>query len=295
MTDLAEIAARPWSKSSLTSVLQGCGWQWALTKVFGLPSASSPHAAAGTGMHAAIEAHERMRIVHRRSGGTAGAADGLPYEALLAIARASVTSEAAESGDDWARHGVDLAKVLDWTSWCVANWFEHLRPHLMTMTPVAVEPYFRAAGQHGFIDWLGWDPEARTWVVVDHKTAGNFGRWTEGGGGHELEAATYVVGAEVAPNLPPSGPIRMEWHVARRGSPDGRTARWEPARVVARTITANDLAMREAAVKEATRRVLDMDLPTNTAWNLCSAKWCEFYQGCQVDGELHPDRLADTI
>lgn len=52
-----------WSKSSLKQLLEGCSWQWALQKLGGLDGPPTPHSAAGTGMHAGIEEHERCRIL----------------------------------------------------------------------------------------------------------------------------------------------------------------------------------------------------------------------------------------
>ena len=165
-----------------------------------------------------------------------------------------------------------------------------MRDRLLRWRPVAVEPYANADGLHGYIDWLGYDHDAGRWVVVDYKTAASWGRWPLDGAGHEIEAAVYNLLAELGRALPSDRDAVMEWHVAKTSR--GKTARFEPARVV------------RFEVDEAHRRWLSFErdradtvvgtgaFEQNPAWNLCSAKWCAFWEGCQVTGELAPGGAA---
>lgn len=294
----------PWSKSGLGSILDGCSWAWYLEKVVKLATYGSPATLAGTGYHAALEHHERTRILHLRDH------VGPPtptFDELVAIASTTIREGApALPGEQWDKHETNVEDTIHGVEVALDHWWSaaipagqlgaggSMRGRLLSMRPVAVEPYFRVAmaatryGMHGFIDWLGYDHEGGSWVVVDHKTAGSFRRWPLGGGGHEVEAGAYLVGAEVSHGLPVAGPARMEWHVTRKetGGP-----RFQPVRVVHSDNLPMLREVLDIQLAAADGRVDRREFVTNTAWNLCSPKWCPHYEGCQVTGELHPDRL----
>lgn len=304
-------APTAWSKSGLDSLTGGCAWQWGLTKIGGLPSPGSPATARGTGVHAGIEHHERTRILRVRD----GASLPLPSEdEVVTVAREAAAVEAAALPDSqWETHGTDLEATLEQVTVAVGHWWSSpipagqpgegasLRDRLQGWRPVAVEPYFRSQldvsdrSLHGFIDWLGYDHDAGSWVVVDQKTAGGWGRWHVSGRGHELEAATYVVGSRAERSLPAAGDVRMEWHVVRTTA--GKTARFEGARCVAMEVDEWHQAHLEDRVVLADRMLAEGRLYKNPAWNLCSAKWCAFHEGCEVSGELAPggSRVPDAL
>ena len=283
-----------WSKSGLGDLLDGCAWQWTLKKVFGLDDPGSPATVRGTAMHAAIEHHERARLRDHRDH------EPDPYPSLTELHDVAVATlhKAAPSVPDelWERHETSPGEVEGQLWDLLTNWRDGILPHLLTMRPVAVEPYFRAdlggGGRpgHGYIDEVLWDPGAHQWVVVDHKSAGNFRRW-DSYLGHEVEGAMYVAGAALARHLPVDGPsVRMEWHVARLLRQSSRTGdlsriiSWEVDPSLAQEVAAE-------AVRDAEQMVVEGWLPKNTAWNLCSAKWCPFFDGCEVTGELAPETM----
>lgn len=275
----------PWSKSSLKSLLEGCAWQWALQKVGGLESPPSPQSAAGTGAHAALEAHEVARL-----GGDEP--PGLP-EMLGMAERHALADAGSISPEAWG--DFVPSDIGDMARRAVAAWWEAdacggrtLREVALARTPVAVEPYFRTAvdgGEvHGYMDWLGLDEEGR-WVVVDYKTASSMRRWPRTMPGPSIEAAVYLVGAARSDILPADESIRMEWHVM---STKGHEARL----VTGPTLTPDLVAFLRERVETAEMMVANRAFPTKPTWNLCSEKWCDFYHGCQVSGTLSPDSLV---
>lgn len=295
-----------WSKSSLANLLDGCAWQWALKKVFGLDDPGSPATVRGVGFHAAIELHERTRLVRARD----EYGPELPtLEQMHDHGAAVIRAGAAELPPSlWEAHGTEADRLVDELWVLLGNWFDapyeaeghadplSLRRRVLSWRPVAVEPYFRVAlGRamrpgHGYIDAIYWDGYRGEWVVVDQKSAGNFRRW-EGPEGHELEAAMYVHGALKARGLPVRGErVRMEWHIVRPIAPSSRTG--PLARVIELPMDGTEAEHRSIAeVSVAEQLVVDGYWPKNTAWNLCSPRWCAFYEGCEVTGELAPERM----
>lgn len=295
-----EEAYPAWSKSGLSSIVDGCSWQSFLSKVLGLADPGTPATLAGTAYHAALELHERARILNLR-----GADVQLPdLGELQEVAGRVVEEGAGEIPDEqWHLHGSEPALVADSAMVALNHWWhtpydgdgESLRDRLMGMRPVLAEPYFRtptdwsARPLHGYIDWAGYDHATGEWVIVDHKSARSYGRWPRDGAGHEVEAAAYTVGALRAAGIPVSGPVRMEWHVTRTS--EGQNARFEGARLVTRKVDQYDEMLLSDHVKIADRTVDEGLFQTNPGWNLCSQRWCPFWRGCQVTGELSPETV----
>lgn len=290
-----------WSKSSLGNVLDGCSWQWALEKVYGMPSGGSPHTARGTAMHAGIEMHERRRIVLVRDGipGSLPSQDEVTDYAM-GVLHDELHKLPPELID---MHGMSWTSLEDNVEAMIDNWWSapiregqpgagaSVRDRVMAWRPVAVEPYIEVdlTDTHrvkGFIDALLWDYDARQWVVVDQKSATGYGRWPLDGTGHEVEAGVYVLGSEVARNMPTNGSVRMEWHVMRPEK--GTTSRYEPVRVVQLQVQEYHRQYLLASIDRANLIVEHEAFRPNPDWNLCSPKWCAHYQGCQVTGELAP-------
>ena len=301
-----EEAFTAWSKSGLSSLVEGCSWQVYLSKVMGLADPGTPATLAGTAYHAALELHERARIIQARGGDVE-----LPSLATLEAVAEHTVHEGADAipGEVWHEHGTDVEHTAVKAAVAVNHWWAtpydggdlSLRDRLLDYRPILAEPYFRVQTEwsdrpiHGYIDWVGYDPETGQWVVVDHKSANTFGRWPRDGAGHEVEAAVYVTGAMKAAGIPVaemSTNVRMEWHVAR--SQPGSNSRFEGARLVTRTVDRYDIQLLQDHITIADRTVDEGGFRTNTAWNLCSKKWCPFWRGCQVTGELSPETIHMT-
>lgn len=285
--------APPWSKSSLDEILHGCSWRWKLKKIDGLNDPGTPATAAGTAYHTAIEEYQRERIAHRLTGGLAGDATGIPFPVMEHAALLTLEHEWDQLDEaTLARHeSFDDSWVA--TVSALRNWWdEGLRDRIMDLVPISIEPYFREpyadSGLHGYIDEVAWDPERECWVVIDYKTAKDFGRWPHGGGGHEIEATVYVAGSSTAIHLPTwQAPVSMEWHIARKKQSDH--ARFEPTRIVEIELDQWHFDSLGDDVAAADRLVATGGYVKNPAWNLCSVKWCPFH--VENDGPCDPNEL----
>ena len=267
-----------WSKSNLKSILEGCSWQWALQRVGGLESGSTPHSCAGTGLHAAIEWHEQCRI----DGVTTPDFPDLVHEAVRAAAedaRNIPMSLMAIHG------GVEQAK--QWAAELTHVWYHSdVRGRMLTYTPIAVEPHIETLvlkdkpPLRGYLDWLGRDADG-VLTIIDYKSAANTQRWTDWQH-HLIEASVYLYLASTLDEAE-NQPVRMEWHVVpRKGEAmvlEGPTMNPDLAYFVMQRI-----AEAQAIVDASAYR-------TNPSWNLCSDRWCNFYHGCQVTGQLGPDTI----
>lgn len=290
-------AFKAWSKSGLSSIVTGCSWQVYLQKVVGLEDPGSPATLAGTAYHAALELHERARILNLR-----GSDVQVPDRPTLHGAAEQVVAAGQDAIPDelWRLHDTDYTAVAEGACTAIDHWWDtpyddtgqSLRDRLMSFRPVLAEPYFRVGTElstrplHGYIDWAGYDHDTGEWVIVDHKSARTFGRWPRDGSGHEVEAAVYTAGSLEAAGIPVSGPVRMEWHVARTQA--GSNSRFEGARLVTRRVDRFDRQLLADTVILADRTVDEGRFETNPGWALCSQKWCPFWRGCQVDGTLAP-------
>lgn len=267
-----------WSKSSLKSVLDGCSWQWALQRVGGLDGGSTPHSAAGTGMHAAIELHERTRIDY----GTVPE-DGTLFE--------EAAREAWRDGqsipEQW--HGVHggPGQAADWAISLTETWLaSETRQRLLGYTPLAVEPHLEtdevpvSGGLRGYLDWVGRDGD--DYVIIDFKSASDLRRW-DNPNEHRIESATYLYLAIADGMVPDGASVRMEWHVvSRKGDSkvlEGPRFHWD------------EVAFLNARLAEAQHIYDTAAYEPNPSWGLCNQRWCVFYHGCQVTGQLGPDSV----
>jgi len=269
-----------WSKSSLKSLLEGCSWQWALQKLGGLRGPATPHSAAGTGMHAAIEEHELCRIT---------GVTPIDLVGLLEIAAREAGKDAETIPSDWqAIHG-GIEQAAEWAVGLTSSWYDSpIRQQLLTYTPLAVEPHIetdRTPGGHnlrGYLDWIGRDQNG-VLTVVDYKSASNLSRWKKAEG-HLLEAAVYLYLVSTSEYWSGDEPIRMEWHVVSR---KGDTTILEGP-----SFDAEIISFVSARVLDAERLVDGRLWAPNPSWSLCSDRWCTFYHGCQVSGTLTPDKIS---
>ena len=269
-----------WSKSNLKSVLEGCSWQWALQRLGGLDGGSTPHSAAGTGMHAAIEEHERARI----------AGEDLPdLGMLLGLAARAAWDDARAIPSQW--HGIHggQGQAAEWATDLTAKWYPSgVRSTLLGYKPLEVEPHLttdEVPGPNrlrGYLDWFGWDPATQQYVVADYKSAGDTRKWGDPKF-HAVEAAVYVYLAMTSGKVPDGAEVRMEWHVVpRKGEPlilTGPIFDWDTVAFVHARVSEANAIMEAAAYRP------------NPSWGLCNDRWCAFYHGCQVTGQLGPDHI----
>jgi len=278
-------------QSSLETILDGCSYQYYLGNVLGVPQPPKPHSVVGTSFHAAVELHEQARI------------DGTPLPTQRDMVDYAVNLIEAEvddipdvmmvgkKGEKWTKD-----TLADMASAATENWFSaKLKdggvPHrewLLELEPVAIEPYFRLDLVDGALPVGGWIDGVykRTtgeFLVVDQKTAGDFSRWPADASGHRYQATMYTVAVLLSDDFPEIDKYDIEMHylVSRT-----RVGNVERARRVSLKPDFNDVANLGDRVRQAERIMAMQDYAPNPAWNLCSARFCPFYKGCQVTGEL---------
>jgi len=269
-----------WSKSSLKQLLENCSWQWALQKLGGLEGPPTPHSAAGTGMHAGIEEHERSRI---------GGADPVDLVTLLPIVGHEAAADAANIPSDWARIHGDEQTAVEWAIDLFTTWYDSpVRRQMLTYTPLAVEPHIEVPspiGPHnlrGYLDWVGRDADG-VLTVVDYKSSSSLSRWSSPDK-HILEAAVYLYLVATTDWWSGDEPIRMEWHVVSR--------KGDSKILEGPTFDAEVQAFLIDQLASAQRMVDSRGWKTNPSWGLCSDRWCPFYHGCQVTGALSPESVS---
>jgi hypothetical protein len=269
-----------WRKSTLKSLLEGCSWQYALEHVYQKESNGSPHTAIGTGFHSAVEYWENN--------------DRQPEMVELQAIAAEDSFDAAKKlpVDLWLEHNVDPQWVVDSAREAVRLWFE--QPYVKDGVPLiniskgrkclGTEIYLEAdhpdskRGLQGTLDALYETEYGLT--IVDYKTASSFRKWTYDQP-PSIEAAAYMW--LVSQNYD-SFQYSFEWHIV---SPkEGKTRL-----VSAGNMTPDQLAKLSTSLRDADTLVKYSAFRPNPDWNLCQRKWCPFYEGCQVTGELSPTRL----
>jgi len=269
-----------WRKSTLKSLLEGCSWQYALEQVHGMPSHGSPHTALGTGFHAAVELWENSS-----------------RQATMAEMQTRAEEAAFEQAKDlpmdlWFEHGLDPQWVVDGAREAVRLWVE--QPFVKGGLPLqaisagkeclGTEIHLTAnhpdtdKGLSGTLDALYRDDYGLT--IVDYKTAGSFRKWTYDQPA-SIEAATYMWLVSQNYDAPQ---YSFEWHIV---SPKlGKTRL-----VSGGNMTPEQLAKLSSSLRDADTIARYGAYRPNITWNLCSSKWCPFYEGCIVTGELSPTRL----
>lgn len=285
-------------QSSIETILDGCSWQYYLANVRNEPTNPKPHALIGTSFHSAIEEHELARM-----GGKT-----LPtLEDMLSLAEESIRKEAelvpdhmmvGKDGEPWTAE-----TLVDMCHHAIKNWYSaptkdkgpSNREWIMTLQPIAIEPYFKlelvtdADPIGGWIDGVYQD-EAGKIYLVDQKTAGDFSRWPLDGEGHRFQAtmyATALVLSEDFPQVSGLDEIQMHYVVSRTR---GGTPALEKARRVVVQPELDDVALLGERIRKAESIIKHKLYAPNPTWTLCSPKYCPFYQGCQVTGELRkPD------
>ena len=281
-------------QSSIETLLDGCSWQYYLANIRNIPTKPKPHALVGTSFHDAVELHE----VSRMDGNTPPTLDELlaHVEGLIRDQADEIAPEMmiGKDGDAWT---VDT--LIEMCHNAVRNWYEgptkdggpSNREWLLKLKPIAIEPYFKldlvegADPIGGWIDGVYADEDGKIYLV-DEKTAGDFSRWPLDGDGHRFQATMYAVAlvlSEDFPQVTSLDQIQMHYLINRTKS---GTARLERARRVVVQPELDDVSLLGDRIREAEGIVKNNLFAPNPTWILCSQKFCPFYEGCQVTGEL---------
>lgn len=198
----------------------------------------------------------------------------------------------------WFDHGTDPQQVVDYAQSAMELWSDYQMSKGGTLKEVAEsrkwlssEAYFNHEWKkfriHGFTDSV-YEDDKRT-IIIDYKTATSMRRWTYEQS-MNVEAAMYLALGNKARedgNLPDK-PVHFEYHVI---SPkEGRTRIVEMGAMTreAERILKEYLSDAVAIVKRDAYR-------PNPDWNLCSPKYCAYFQGCRVDGTLTPYTLTPRM
>jgi hypothetical protein len=285
-TDDAESRSNAWHQSTLENLLDGCSWQYYLTYVARVQGGEKKSASAGTAYHAAIEEHEKARM----TGGESEA--GLPMQEMVAIAEAA----AYESSDDPEVAAAAAAAVRNWYTEPMRDGGLSHRDWLLQYRPIAVEPYFNvplvegARPIGGWIDAIYEDPRTSEVFVVDHKTAKSLSRWGHDGADHRKQATMYATALVLSDDFPQVVDLpRMVYMVSRTSI--GKSKQFEPARRVEVQPDLHDVAQLGDRIRQAEVVLERGAFARAPEWVLCDARWCPFFEGCMVTGELSPSGL----
>jgi hypothetical protein len=260
--------AGAWHQSTLQQI-HDCPRRWFLTYQCGLPDPSGEAARIGTGVHSAVEHHEKAR----QSGGSAS------FDECADVAVAELEPELHDS----ARHGL--------RHWWKTPMKDKSMPHrewLAQFDVVAIEPYFNlplvedALPIGGWMDGVYRDPETGIYRIVDLKTAGSMSRWKESGEGKRYQATMYAVALQLGDILPESIDYlpQMTYTVVKPGTGG------ECAKRVSVQPDLDDVRVLGERIRDAEQIVVADEFPRNPDWNLCSQKWCPHWDRCMGSGEL---------
>jgi hypothetical protein len=275
-----------WSKSSLKSLLEGCSWQWALRKVYGIEDHGSPQTAMGTGFHYAVEKWEKSQRT-------------LSLEHMQGLAAEKAFEESKKLPmQQWYEHATDPQQVVDFAKESVRLWWEEggkgipLKQLVEEWDCLGVEAYWKSLFSdyafpiHGFVDAV-YESE-RFIIVSDLKTASSMRRWKYDQP-MNVEVAMYLALAEAAKNegLLPSKEIIFQYHVV--SAKEGKVRLIEMG-----GLDAAGIDLLQQTLQDATTIEKHSAYRPKTDWNLCSPKYCSYWQGCRVDGTLSPYSLTTS-
>jgi hypothetical protein len=272
-----------WHQSKVSTILDVCARQYGLEYVLKIPTQVKPWSAAGTAYHAGCEFHENARKDGK---------DPVTYEQQLAAALeyldqelAGIPADVWGDGDnpDDMRSQVEAATYHFWHT-PTKNEGKTIREHLLTMTPVVIEGYFRVPLVEGTLPLGGWfdglyQKADGSLTLIDHKTANSFSNWKPDGEGHRNQAAFYSAALVSDPSYSSvTTLLPMEYLVVRKTRGKGK---FEGSRIVIVAPDLADVANLGARVREA-QAVLDTEsYVRNPSSNLCSQKFCPFYDRCE--------------
>jgi hypothetical protein len=257
-----------WHQSTLSTLLDGCSWQYFLTYVAGIDTGVKPLAAVGTAYHAAVELSELARK------------QGLPRS----------EAQMLEHAEEELRLVTQEPDHIEKVRACVKNYWAHIRPYLEQYEPVALEPEFTiglvegARPIGGFIDGIYRDPADGKLFVIDHKSVGNFSRWRNTDS-HRHQAAMYAVALVMSEEFPEITELpEMRYLLVRTSL--GSRANFEPSRILALQPDLEDVRVLGDRIRQAEAVVSAAAYTKNTSWPLCSPVWCPYYSRCVLGDEL---------
>ena len=275
-----------WSKSSLKSLLDGCSWQWALRKIYELEDHGSPATAMGTGFHKAIEEWENSKRT-------------LSLEQMQSVAAESAFEECKLLPmEQWFEHGTDPEQTLEFAKESVRIWWDTpinkgatIREIVSEWDCIGTETYWKNSFAdhilHGYVDSV-YESD-REIIVVDNKTASSMRRWKYDQD-MNLEASVYLALAHKAQNegLLPDKPITFQYHVV--------SAKEGKARIIDMGYMGQEsFDILVEALREAEAIKKHHAYRPNPDWNLCSKKYCAYFEGCRIDGTLTPYTLTPLM
>jgi hypothetical protein len=264
-----------WHQSTLSSLLDGCSWQYFLTYILEMDQGPKPYAAVGTAFHSAIELHE----LRRKDGAETSEKEMIEY---------AETELKSAVGD-----GELLQEILPSLRDSIGNWYVFHRPTVLGWEVVAIEPEFTlplvdgARPIGGYIDAVYRDPDTGVLFIVDWKTAKSFDRWRSGDG-HRTQAAMYATALVLSEDFPEITELPEMVYVVTRTSTSTRKD-FEKGRVIRVQPGMEDVRLLGDRIRAAEDLVAKEEYRTKTDWPLCSAKWCPFFKGCQETKELSGD------
>ena len=265
-----------WHQSTLSTLLDGCSWQYFLTYVLELPQGDKPHALVGSAFHSAVELHEKNRMNS------------------LNTTLQEMETNAIQFISDNLKDRTLLDGLCDTVKVTLENWYtKGQRDWLLDYTPIAIEPEFtlplvdNAKPIGGYIDAIYRDDTTGTYFIVDHKTAKSFDRWRSGEG-HRYQAAMYSAALVLSDEFPDiTEMIEMVYMVTRTST--SKRKDFEHTRIVRVMPNLDDVKLLGDRIRTAEEIVSTESFKQRPDWILCSSKWCPFFQGCQVDKTLSGD------
>lgn len=263
-----------WHQSTL-STIHDCARRWFLTYQCGLPDPSGAAATSGTAAHAAVEHHEKERMKDK----------AVSLEEMLQVGQDALPADATDS----MRVSVRTSIIHWWDAPCTEDGelLSH-RDYLLTLNPVAIEPYFKmplvdgALPVAGWVDGVYWDPAHKLYRLVDLKTSNDLSRWKADDPAKRYQATMYSVALQLSDILPEPidyfAPMTYTIVKSLKGGTVSKRITLQP--------DLNDVKILGERIRSAEHIVKQDVFPQNTSWYLCSSTWCPHYQRCVVTGEL---------
>lgn len=257
-----------WHQSTLSTLLDGCSWQYFLTYVLEIEQGVRPFAAVGTAYHSAVELREIARMEGR----------DVTLKEMIAHAEAELLAV------------TDDTELLTKVRAALRNWDDHVRPYLDLHTPIAIEPEFTvplvdgAKPVGGYLDGVYRDGETDEIFILDHKTAKDLSRWKDAEG-HRHQAAMYAAAMVLSPDFPEITELPEMRYLVVRTSRSTR-ANFEAFREVRVRPDLEDVRVLGDRIRLAESVVAGEKFRRTPEWILCSSTWCPFHERCMVTGEL---------
>lgn len=257
-----------WHQSTLSTLLDGCSWQYFLTYVLGIEQGVRPFAAVGTAYHSAVELREIGRLEGR----------DVTLKEMIAHAEAELLAV------------TDDTELLTKVRAALRNWDDHVRPYLDRHTPIAIEPEFTvplvdgAKPVGGYLDGVYRDGETGEIFILDHKTAKDLSRWKDADG-HRHQAAMYAAAMVLSPEFPEITELPEMRYLVVRTSRSSR-ANFEAFREVRVRPDLEDVRVLGERIRRAEAIVASDSYVKTPEWVLCSEVWCPYYERCMVTGEI---------